>query len=204
MTDSKRFIERTLQPTDQVGKQPWNHVRFSLQGLMLLMTFLAITSAVAFALPPVVGAIVCLILQPCFVAVFVSGALASKGELRFFCFGALVPVVQKVLAFGGNVGFREILIKGRVFAGLGRNRSLPLRESLLEYWERLSLVLNELGRPIMFSLLAFCFVAACCGYCSVWARRFALRVQSKLDAVEESRVVIVAEPTAVESLGPKV
>ena len=172
MTDAKRFIEQALEPKEPLSTLPWNHMRFSLQGLLLFMTLLAIASAVAFSFPPAVAAVICIMLQPCLVAAFISGALTAKDDVRVFCIGALVPVAQSIVAGvagGGNWGYMFALMNSRQTL---RGWNSAADQSVVEYLGQLSVVLGRIGRPMMINLLAFCMIALCSGYVAVWVRRF--------------------------------
>lgn len=110
MTDAQNSLEKNLDPSTNPRPSKRSPMQFSLLEMMVLTTVLAILFAVMFALPPSVGAIVCLFLQPCILAACAVGAFYARDDLRAFCSGALVPFFQAVLTGGaGKTGWSNSL-----------------------------------------------------------------------------------------------
>ena len=152
-------------------------MQFSLLGMMVLTTVLAVVCAVAFSLPSSVGAILVVLLQPCLIAGLIVGAFYGQDDLRAFCLGGLVPFVQSIIP--GSAGMNNwssyltMLLTQRSFANVqGRAR---MNQSVDAYYEQIVTVLDRIGPTLMLSIAAFIFASMCCGFTGVFVRRWIAR-----------------------------
>lgn len=176
MTDAQRFIQQNLDPSES-DRTPRRQMRFSLLGMMVVTTVLAIVCALVFALPPSVGAIVCIFLQPCMIAAFVTGVILARDDLRSFCIGGLVPFAQSILPGGAGMGnwsnWLTVMITQRSF-NTGRRRTNS-SDSVFEFIGNLYSMLENIGPALMLSMFVFSFASLCCGFTAVWVRRWIVK-----------------------------
>lgn len=177
MTDASRFIEKNLNLPEGRPSNSRPPLRFSLLGMLVLTTVLAVMCAILFAMPPSVGAIVCIFLQPCLLAACVVGALHSKDDMRAFCIGALVPFLQSILPGGTGMAswgsYLTMMISQRSFSTARRRNSS--NDSVFEFLGNIYSMLENIGPTIMLSMFVFCFASLCCGFTGVLVRRWIAR-----------------------------
>ncbi len=173
MTDARQFIERNLDPAEA----PRPTVRFSLMGMMVVMSVLAVICAVVFALPPSVGAILCIFLQPCLLAACVIGAFYARDDLRAFCVGALVPFAQSVLPGGGGMSnwsnYLTVMLTQRSMSTARRRNST--NESLFDFMGNIYNMLENIGPTLMLTMFVFVFASLSCGFTGMLVRRWITR-----------------------------
>lgn len=185
MTDAQSFIEKNLESAESSDTQSRPLMRFSLLGMMAVTTMLAVVCALVFALPPSIGAVVCIFLQPCVIAAFVIGTFAGTEDLRAFSIGGLVPFAQSVLPGGAGMGnwsnWLTVMITQRSFNS-GRRRPSS-NDSVFEFIGNIFSMLENIGPALMLSMFVFLFASICCGFTAVFVRRWIAKRSAETNAV---------------------
>jgi hypothetical protein len=143
----------------------------SLAALIWIMSALAVLLAALFAFPPVLAAIVALLLSVCIPGMLVACIVYGGPAWRAFAIGALAPSVLRMYSLGpfsissrASVEAQMMIIRNEQGVGWRQGGRFDIHSQMIDLW-------NKTGSTMLADECIFWGASAVAGLAALWVQR---------------------------------